>query len=167
MKAGHGGVVLGSECSGGIRNVFIENCTMDSPNLDRALRFKNNAVRGGVLENVFMRNVTVGQVAEAVLTIDLLYEEGAAGEFMPIVRNVEIDNVTSTGSPRVMFIKGFEGAIIENIRIKDSTFRGVTSAEVLSHAGKVMFDNVTIEPAEKVSGRNSVPPPATSSAPAH
>src|SRR5690606_1750544 len=70
MKDGHGGVVLGSEISGGVRNVFVENCTMDSPNLDRGLRFKNNAVRGGVLENVFMRNVTIGRVGEAVLTID-------------------------------------------------------------------------------------------------
>ena len=165
MKDGHGGVVLGSECSGGIRNVFIENCTMDSPNLDRALRFKNNAVRGGILENVFMRNVTVGTVAEAVLTIDLLYEEGAMGDHTPIVRNVEIDNVTSTGSPRVMFIKGFDGAVVENIRIKNSTFRGVTSAEVLSHARKVTFDNVTIEPAEKVKGKNSVPPPTAVATP--
>ena len=159
MKDGHGGVVLGSECSGHIRNVFIENCVMDSPNLDRALRFKNNAVRGGILENVFMRNVTIGRVAEAVLTIDLLYEEGARGEHMPIVRNVEIDNVTSTGSPRVMFVKGFDGAIVENIRFKNSTFSGVTSAEVLSHARKVSFDNVTIEPAGGAKGLNSVPPP--------
>ena len=80
FKDGHGGVVLGSECSGHIRNVFVEDCTMDSPNLERMLRFKNNAVRGGVLENVFMRNVRVGTVAEAVLTIDLLYEEGANGQ---------------------------------------------------------------------------------------
>lgn len=46
--AGHGGVVLGSERTGGIRNVFVKNWGMDSPGLDRALRFKNNAVRGGV-----------------------------------------------------------------------------------------------------------------------
>src|SRR5690606_30978489 len=109
----HGGVVLGSECSGGIRNIFVENCTMDSTNLDRALRFKNNAVRGGVLENVFMRNVTVGRVAEAVLTIDLLYEEGANGAHQPIVRNVHLENITSSASPRVMFIRGFEGAIVD------------------------------------------------------
>ncbi len=161
MKDGHGGVVLGSECSGHIRNVFVENCTMDSPNLDRALRFKNNAVRGGILENVFMRNVTVGAVAEAVLTIDLLYEEGPNGDHMPIVRNVEIDNVTSTASPRVMFIQGFEGAVIENIRIKNSHFSGVTATEVLSHAGKISLENVTITPAGGAKGRNSVPPPVT------
>ena len=76
MKDGHGGVVMGSEISGGVRNVFVEDCNMDSPNLDRALRFKSNARRGGVIENVFMRNVEVGRVAEAVLTIDFLYETG-------------------------------------------------------------------------------------------
>ena len=101
MKDGHGGVVLGSECTGGIRNVFVEQCQMDSPELDRALRFKNNAVRGGVLENVFMRDVKIGRVSEAVLTIDLLYEEGAAGAFKPVVRNVQLDRVTATASPRV------------------------------------------------------------------
>ncbi|MGH8017108.1 MAG: glycosyl hydrolase family 28 protein [Opitutaceae bacterium] len=85
MKDGHGGGVLGSEISGHVRNVFIEDCVMDSPNLDRGLRFKNNAVRGGILENVFMRNVKIGRVGEAVLTIDLLYEEGAKGKHMPVV----------------------------------------------------------------------------------
>ena len=57
MKDGHGGVTIGSEISGGVRNVFVENCTMDSPNLDRALRFKNNAMRGGTLEHIYMRDV--------------------------------------------------------------------------------------------------------------
>jgi unsaturated rhamnogalacturonyl hydrolase len=159
MKDGHGGVVLGSECSGGIRNVFVENCEMDSPELDRALRFKNNAVRGGVLENVFMRNVRIGRVAEAVLTIDLLYEEGAKGDFKPIVRNVQMDNITSSHSPRVMFIRGFEGAVVEDIRISDSTFNGVTHTEVVQHAGTITLRNVTITPASGNRARNSVPAP--------
>jgi unsaturated rhamnogalacturonyl hydrolase len=160
MKDGHGGVVLGSECTGGIRNIFVENCEMDSPELDRALRFKNNAVRGGILENVFMRNVKIGRVGEAVLTIDLLYEEGAKGAFKPVVRNVQLDNITSIASPRVMFIRGFEGAIIDNIRISNSTFRGVTETEVVTYTGSVTLNNVTIEPAKQVRGLNSVPPPA-------
>jgi unsaturated rhamnogalacturonyl hydrolase len=160
MKDGHGGVVLGSECTGGIRNVFVENCEMDSPELDRALRFKNNAVRGGILENVFMRHVKIGRVGEAVLTIDLLYEEGAKGAFKPIVRNVQLDHITSSASPRVLFIRGFEGAIIDNIRISNSTFRGVTETEVVTHTGAISFKNVTIEPAKQVRGLNSVGSPA-------
>ncbi len=157
MKDGHGGVVLGSEISGHVRNVFIEDCVMDSPNLDRGLRFKNNAVRGGILENVFMRNVKIGRVGEAVLTIDLLYEEGAKGEHMPVVRNVSLENVTSSASPRVMYIAGFEGATIDNIRFTDCVFSGVTETEVLQHAGTVTFSNVTIVPAEKARSLNSVP----------
>ncbi|MCF7688210.1 MAG: glycoside hydrolase family 88 protein, partial [Cephaloticoccus sp.] len=159
MLDGHGGVVLGSECTGGIRNVFIEDCNMDSPNLDRALRFKNNAVRGGILENVFMRNVRIGQVGEAVLTIDLLYEEGAKGAFRPIVRNVQLDHITSTASPRVMYVRGFEGAIIDDIRISNSTFSGVTQTEVVQHAGKITLEHVTITPAKATGSLNSVPAP--------
>jgi unsaturated rhamnogalacturonyl hydrolase len=166
MKEGHGGVVLGSECSGGIRNVFVEDCRMDSPELERALRFKNNAVRGGVLENVFMKNVTIGRVQEAVLTVDLLYEEGARGEFQPVVRNVEIANVTSSGSPRVLFIRGFAGAIVDDIRIRDSVFRGVTETEIVEHAGRISLTNVTIEPARPVQSKNTVVvPPAKVSRP--
>jgi unsaturated rhamnogalacturonyl hydrolase len=160
MKDGHGGVVLGSECTGGIRNVFVEDCEMDSPELDRALRFKNNAVRGGVLENVFMRNVRIGRVGEAVVTIDLLYEEGAKGAFRPVVRNVQLDNVTSTASPRVLYVRGFEGAVIDDIRIRNSTFNGVTETEVVQHAGRISFDRVTVTPAKLPRGLNSVPPPA-------
>lgn len=157
MKDGHGGVVLGSECSGHIRNVWVENCRMDSPNLDRALRFKNNAERGGILENVFMRNVQIGQVAEAVLTIDLLYEEGPHGDHQAIVRNVEMENITSSASPRVMFIRGYEGAIVDDIRIKNSKFHGVTHTEVVEFAGSISMDNVEIVPAKGLRPRNSVP----------
>lgn len=160
MKDGHGGVVIGSEISGGTRNVFIDDCDMDSPNLDRALRFKSNAARGGLLESVFMRNVRVGKVAEAVLTIDLLYEEGARGSFPPTVRNVSLENVTSTASPRVLYVRGFPGATIDGLRFSDCRFSGVEEAEVLSGAGSVVFRNVTIEPAKKVRSANSVPPPA-------
>lgn len=149
MKDGHGGVVIGSEISGDCRNVFIENCRMDSPNLDRALRFKSNARRGGVIENVLMRDVLIGRVSEAVLTIDFLYDTGAAGAYRPILRNVSLERVQSTSSPRVMWVVGFPGVTIENVTFSDCTFRGVDSAEVMNHAGSVSFKNVTIEPAKK------------------
>ena len=160
MKDGHGAVVIGSEISGGTRNVFVDDCDMDSPNLDRALRFKSNAARGGLLESVFMRNVRVGKVAEAVLTIDLLYEEGARGSFPPTVRNVSLEKVTSTASPRVLYVRSFPGATIDGLRFSDCRLSGVEEAEVLSGAGSVVFRNVTIEPAKKVRSANSVPPPA-------
>ncbi|MES2657631.1 MAG: glycoside hydrolase family 88 protein [Verrucomicrobiota bacterium] len=145
MKDGHGGVVLGSEISGNVRNVFIEDCRMDSPNLDCALRLKSNARRGGVLENVFMRNVKIGRLAEAVLTIDLLYEEGADGPWPPVVRNVNLENITSENSPRVLNVRGFKGAIIEGIRISNSSFYGLKNPDVVEHARTIEMHNVTRE----------------------
>ena len=155
MKDGHGGVVVGSEVSGNCRNFFIENCRMDSPNLDRALRFKSNAQRGGIIENVFMRKVEIGRVAEAILTVDFLYEEGAKGTHLPAVRNITLENVTSQASPRVMWVAGFPGAVIDRVRFIDCTFRGVTSAEVLQGASSIELRNVVIEPAQKSRSLNS------------
>ncbi len=149
MKDGHGGVVIGSEVSGGCRNVFIENCRMDSPHLERALRFKSNAQRGGVLENIFMRHVEIGRVADSILTIDLVYEEGARGPHRPVVRNVALENVSSKASPRVLWVAGFDGAVIDAIRLTDCTFRGVEGTEMLAHAGSIALQNVTIEPIKK------------------
>jgi unsaturated rhamnogalacturonyl hydrolase len=157
MKDGHGGVVIGSEVSGGCRNIFVEDCVMDSPNLDRALRFKSNARRGGVIENVFMRRVEIGQVAEAILTIDFVYEEGAQGPYHPVLRNVALEDITSRASPRVMWVMGFSGALIEGVRFIDCTFRGVRSTEVLQQAGLISFDHVTIEPSTKDRSLNTRP----------
>ena len=88
------GIVIGSEISAGVRSVFVEDCRMDSPRLDRALRIKTNSLRGGTIENVFMRRIDVGQVADAVLKIDFYYEEGDVGLFTPVVRNIDIRDLT-------------------------------------------------------------------------
>jgi unsaturated rhamnogalacturonyl hydrolase len=145
MKDGHGGVVIGSEISGGCRNVFAEDCRMDSPNLERVLRLKSNAVRGGVIENIFMRNVTVGQVADAVLEIDFLYEEGAKGRHKPAARNVVMENITVNHTPRVFNVVGFPGAEISGVRIYDSTFMRVKGPDVVKEAD-VKLVGCTIKP---------------------
>ena len=149
MKNGHGGVTMGSEISGGVRNVFVSDCTMDSPNLDRAIRFKSNAVRGGVIENIHVRDVEIGRVARAVLSVEFDYEEGANGPHKPVLRNVNISNVTSESSGSVAIITAFPGAVIEGVRLKDCHFRGVEAADLLKHAGSLALENVTIEPAKK------------------
>ena len=130
MQDGHGGVTIGSEISGDVRNVFVEHCTMDSPRLDRALRLKNNAARGGTLEHIYMRDCTVGEVADAVLSIDLYYEEGTKGAFTPIVRDVEMRNVTSRKSVYGLYARAYEQSEISNIRFVDCTFDGVQKGNV-------------------------------------
>jgi polygalacturonase len=150
MKDGHGGVVIGSETSGGTRNVFAENCTMDSPNLDRALRIKTNSVRGGTIENIYMRNVKIGQVAEAVLKVNFQYGEGDAGDFTPTVRNVNMENITSEKSKYALSISGYERSPITGINLKNCTFNNVEKSNILVGVQNLTMDNVKIngEPAK-------------------
>ena len=144
MKDGHGGVVMGSEMSGGVRNVFVEDCTMDSPNLDRALRIKTNSVRGGFVENIYMRNVTIGQVGDAVLKINFYYGEKDSGQFTPRVRNIHMENVTSEKSKYGLLIQAYQRAPVTDIHIENCSFQSVAQPNVLEGVKNVRFDNVTI-----------------------
>jgi polygalacturonase len=153
MRDGHGGVTIGSEISGGVRYVYAERCQMDSPNLERALRFKNNAARGGVIEHVYVRDVTVGEVSDAVLAIDFHYEEGRNGAFTPVVRDVEMRGVTSRKSEYGLYLRGFEHAPIADIRLIDCAFSGVEKGNVVEHVRGLVLRGVTIngEPTARAS----------------
>jgi polygalacturonase len=70
MQDGHGGVAIGSEISGWVRRVFVEQCVMDSPDLERAFRIKANSTRGGVVEQICLRDIDVSQVREAAVRVD-------------------------------------------------------------------------------------------------
>jgi polygalacturonase len=144
MKDGHGGVTIGSEISGGARNIFAEQCRMDSPRLDRVLRFKNNAARGGVIERVAMRDITVGQVAEGIVDADFFYDEGRNGKYTPILRDVDVRNVTSRKSRYAFMLRGFSEAPISNIRVSDCTFDGVASPDVLEGVKNLVLKNVRV-----------------------
>jgi len=144
FKDGHGGVTLGSEISGGVRNVFVSDCRMDSPDLDRAFRFKSNAVRGGTLENVRIRDVTIGQVGKEVLCVEFDYEEGAKGDHRPVLRGVTIERVTAAQSGQVLAIRPIPNSLVEDIVIRDCVFRGATSAPDI-RGGDVRLSGVTIE----------------------
>jgi len=140
MRDGHAGTAIGSEISGSCSNVFVENCEMSSPNLVCALRLKSNAVRGGVLQNIFMRNVNVGLVKDSVLQIDFLYEEGAKGEFKPVARNVVMENITVAQTPRVLNVRGFPAADISGVRIYHSTFKQIQNPDVVQNADVKLVD---------------------------
>ena len=144
MQDGHGGISLGSEISGDVRNVFAEDCELDSPRLDMAIRLKNNAARGGVLENIHVRNIRVGQVAKAAVSVDFFYEEGERGGFTPIVRNLTVDNLTTKKARYALYLRGFQNAPIENVKVSNCDFEGVEENNVLEHVKGISFHNVRI-----------------------
>ena len=149
MEDGHGGVVIGSEISGGCENVYAENCVMDSPHLERILRIKTNNCRGGQVQNINMRNVVVGQCKEAVVKINLDYErkEICYRGFEPIVNNVNVENVTCQKSDYGVLIIGRDS--LENvydINIKNCKFDGVVKepVKITGKTRNVKFNNLVI-----------------------
>ncbi|MDA3929383.1 MAG: glycoside hydrolase family 28 protein [Prolixibacteraceae bacterium] len=147
MKNGHGGVVLGSEISGGVRNVFVENCEMDSPELDRAIRIKTNSNRGGIIENIYVRNVKIGEVDESVMRINCNYDIKREGTdtLYPIIRNVNLDQIECKSSKYGLLLQGIENQnSIYDIHISNSNFHGVAKGNKISNATDVTFKNVLI-----------------------
>ena len=157
MKNGHGGVVIGSEISGGCRNVYAENNVMDSPELERVVRIKTNTCRGGVIENINARNIKVGVCKESVLKINLDYEpkEICCRGFVPTVRNVNIENITCEKSKYGVQIIALDSVCnVYDINVKDCHFNGVKDGNYSKGQTRdVHFDNT---PADALSALQRV-----------
>jgi polygalacturonase len=149
MKDGHGGVTIGSEIAGGARNIYAINCIMDSPNLDRVLRLKTSSLRGGVIENVFMKDVKVGTFKEAAISADMFYE--SPGNFIPTIRNVWVENLTvSKGGNYGIYVRAYEASPVKDLQVINSAINGVKTPMRIDHVADLRFRNATIngEPAK-------------------
>ncbi len=144
MKDGHGGVVIGSEVSGGARYIFAENCNMDSPNLDRALRVKTNKVRGGTIEQLYFRNITVGEVREAVLRVNMRYPiySDTNQVYLPVVKDILVENVASAKSRYGLLIDGYDAThTVKSVRLVNCNFGGVEQGNAIKFGEDFVFEN--------------------------
>ncbi len=142
MKDGHGGVVMGSEISAGVRNVVVLNCAMDSPNLDRAIRIKTNTLRGGFVDGVYVKNVQIGQVKEAVLKINTYYGIYGVqeGTFIPRIENIYFEDVRAkNGGKHGILIKGREASPVKNIRFERVEIESIKKSPVIENAEPIQL----------------------------
>ena len=141
---GHGGIACGSEMSGGIKNLFADNNTFDSSNLNYALRFKTNAERGGAVENIYLRNSKVKSVGNAVVHATMLYDVGRDGDYLPQFKNITIENLTSSGGEYGIFMEAFDEVPITGLVFRNVEISNVgTDIRALNWEDPVM-ENVTI-----------------------
>lgn len=157
MIDGHGGVVIGSEISAGVNHVFVENCVMDSPNLDRAIRIKTNSRRGGIIEDIYVRNLEVGTVKECVLKLNMFYNVygSQTGNFIPTIRNVRLENVTvKNGGKYSVWAEGYKESPVENITLKDVKIDKVDSVYLLKNVKNINFINTYINEKKVESVKN-------------
>lgn len=143
-KRGHGGLVIGSEMSGDVRNVYMYDC--DFEGTDRAVRIKSRRGRGGVVENVWAENLKVKDMKHEVVILNMDYsadKNRAANERPPIFRNIHIRNVTGHGAPEALRLEGLDDSMIQDVTFENLTIvatRGVLANNVKN----ISFRNVAI-----------------------
>ena len=124
---GHGGFVIGSNTDGGMRNVFVENCTFIGT--DVGLRFKSSRDRGGVVENIFIKNIFMKDIVDQAILFDLLYEAARTDSIVhpvtgatPIFRKIEIDSVYCIAATEAIHITGLPEMPVQQLAIRNSYF---------------------------------------------
>ena len=144
MKGGHGAVTMGSETLGWIRHVLAENCAVDGP--DSAVRLKSTRGRGGGIEDVMVRNMTVTSTRQFAITINMRYTqtaEAAVSETTPVFRNIRVENFTCGNSGQVLEILGLKESRVEDVVLKDVTIHAVRGAR-LEYVNGLVRENVKV-----------------------
>ena len=144
FRQGHGGVTLGSETAGGLKNVFAEDCEFDSPDLDQAMRFKTNPSRGGYIEDIYIRNCTV-KVSRFGIYITMRYGGSGAsdGDAMPRVDKIDIrDCVFHQLTQRAVVVEGWSpSAKISDVTITNCKFENTVLPNLITNAVNVNLVN--------------------------
>lgn len=159
---GHGGFVVGSEMSGGVKNIYVSDCTFLGT--DIGLRFKSTRGRGGVVEGIYIHNIHMIDIPHEPLLFDLFYGGKAAGEETgtdlagrmkanippvtvetPTFRDIHISNIICKGAGRAMFFNGLPEMPINNVNVKNVVISDAKEGIVISQTKGVTLENVRIE----------------------
>jgi polygalacturonase len=144
FQDGHGAVTIGSEVSGGARDIFVRRCRIASPVLYSALRIKTNAMRGGVVEQVYLRDISVSLVSRAAIDIDLYYEEGKNGDHLPIIRFISVDSMSVASCASAFSFVGYEESPLRHILLRKCHFAGVVNGCTVRNVGEFRAFQTTI-----------------------
>jgi len=159
VYASHGGFVIGSEMSGGVRNIDVENCTFIGT--DIGLRFKTTRGRGGVVENIKVNNIFMKDIVGEAVLFDMYYsakdpvplpgekrelpkiEKLPFDETTPVFRNFTISNIFCEGAEKAVFVRGLPESHIEGISFNNIHIRSHFGIDI-QEASNIQFNNVRL-----------------------
>lgn len=162
VYAAHGGFVIGSEMSGGARNMYVSNCTFIGT--DIGLRFKTTRGRGGVVENIFIKDIYMKDIPAEAILFDMYYmakdpvalagekrelprvEAKPVDETTPVFRNFHISNVYCSGSEKGIFVRGVPEMHVQNIVLENMVLQARKGIDV-QEATNITFRNIRLETA--------------------
>ena len=149
LANGHGGIVIGSELSGGVKNVIVEDCKMNSPNLLRALRIKSNEYRGAYVQNIAMRNVQIDTIGGPIVGINMDYKsydtEKTKDRFYTSCDGILVENINCNFANQGWLINGSETLPVKNIKFKNWRVASVKYAIHHKNVKSLILEDVSIE----------------------
>ena len=152
----HGGFVIGSEMSGGARNIFVSDCTFIGT--DVGLRFKTNRGRGGIVENIYIKNISMHNIVTDAILFDMYYmgksPTDAAGntredtipvtEATPQFRNFYVDNVVCNGAEKGIQVRGLPEMNIKNIHLENMVLKTNKGIDIIEGTG-ITLKNIFLD----------------------
>ncbi|SDT16201.1 Pectate lyase superfamily protein [Mucilaginibacter mallensis] len=151
----HGGFVIGSEMSGGARNIFVSDCTFIGT--DVGLRFKTTRGRGGIVENIYIKNISMRNIVTDAILFDMYYMgkspgEDSAGdekvvsvtEATPQFRNFHVDNVICIGAEKGLQVRGLPEMNIKNINLQNLVLKTNQGIDIIEGTG-ISLKNVQLD----------------------
>ncbi len=149
---GHGGFVVGSEMSGGARNIFVSNCTFMGT--DKGLRFKSVRGRGGVVEHIYAKDIYMKNIAQEAIFFDMYYfvkfaTDGerdmrpVVNEGTPIFRDMHFENIVCNGAAKGVFIRGLPEMAVKNIVMERLVLQADKGIELIDASG-IRFNQVQL-----------------------
>jgi polygalacturonase len=159
VYASHGGFVIGSEMSGGAKNMYISNCTFIGT--DIGLRFKTTRGRGGVVENIFIKDIYMKDIPGEAILFDMYYmakdpialagekrelpkaEFKPVDETTPVFKNFHISNVYCNGAAKGIFLRGVPEMHVKDIVLENMVLQADKGIDV-QEASNISFRNITI-----------------------
>jgi len=144
MLDGHGGVVIGSEMSGGVKKVTISNCVFDGT--DRGIRMKTTRGRGGVVEDIRISNIVMSRIPRGPFYFNMFYTRAPqepVSERTPLFRNIHISDIIVKDCPSAGSILGLPERVIENLTFDNIQIQAKTGF-VCRDARGVAFRHMTI-----------------------
>ena len=145
-KRGHGGLVIGSEMSGDVRNVYMHDCEFEGT--DRAVRIKSKRGRGGVVENIWAKDLILNNMQREAVILNMVYgsdRKNISNEKAPKFRNIHISNLTCQGAPTAILMRALDDSPIEDVtleNIKITSQKGIICENVKG----IVFENVSVVP---------------------
>jgi hypothetical protein len=159
VYAAHGGFVVGSEMSGGVRNISVSNCTFVGT--DIGLRFKTTRGRGGVVENISIDNIYMKNIGGEAILFDMYYmakdpiplagekrelpkvEFKAVDETTPVFRNITVNHVYCNGAQKAIFIRGLPEMQVKDIILENMVIQADRGFEI-QEASQLSFRNIKV-----------------------